>query len=503
MTRLKTDEKLERKLEAVALAPILAGQGEKSGRLLAELAAECPPPLHRWFSYHPHRVIALGLDAALRGETGSDAIAINTYLSTLPHATAFEILTGKPVPSWKKCDYSDSALANIGGFNTVSDLANTDLAYSHNESLYAQSVRCAADRRQAIELLRESAIAVQQSNLRDGPAPVLGELAQKLASIGQRGTGGCIGEYLGRALVAGDRQAALRANGIDLRPQWGLHALDVMVPLVPGRLYVLAATTGGGKTSLALQAALATAQAAGRQSVAYASLEMRGEELARILAARTLGIPASAIERGEYRETDDKPRLEALALEWRTSGTLLVRDVEGGTKHTVHALLAWCAQRQALAGGRLALVVFDYLQLIEPDDHRQSEYQSLSRTTRAVKLAAVALNVPILLLSQLNREGRKGMRDRGGNVAKNPEPRLEDLRGSGSIEQDADTVMFLYEPDAHQEASHHLRSITAIVAKNRTGPRGTAELTFEGKTQTFTACAAEQREPETVEWNNR
>ena len=83
------------------------------------------------------------------------------------------------------------------------------------------------------------------------------------------------------------------------------------------------------------------------------------------------------------------------------------------------------------------------------------------------------------------------------------EPRLEDLRGSGSIEQDADTVMFLYEPDAHQEASHHLRSITAIVAKNRTGPRGTAELTFEGKTQTFTACAAEQREPETVEWNNR
>lgn len=478
---IQADTQTEGRIEGAVLSTILLDRDGKTA--LSELAEECPTPLHRWFSVRNNQVIALGLDAVLRGEIALDHPAVPTYLAGLPFLAAIELLRGEKVPKWEAPEFADSALANIGGWNGYGDA--TDERYFATRSGHKATCKCLrslADKRNAIALLRETAMAVQKCGLNEGPATVLGDLSAKLHAICHVNGAGTIGDFLGRALKEGERVAGLRLQGTDLRPTWGIRELDILCPLHPGRLYVLSAPPGVGKTSLALQSALATATAAGRQSVAFASLEMSGADLATVLAARTLGIPRRAIEQGDYREASDFPRLFALAEEWRQAGTFMVRDVEGLAKQSAGSLVAWFTNRSLLPDSRLALCVVDYLGLVEPDQTRDTEAQALGRITRSLKLAAVGLNVPVLLLAQLNREGRKELRDKSGVVRGAPEPRLADLRGSGCIEQDGDAVIFLHRPNPPDGGEIWTR---AIVAKHRAGAIGEMDLWFQPKTQTF------------------
>jgi replicative DNA helicase len=134
-------------------------------------------------------------------------------------------------------------------------------------------------------------------------------------------------------------------------------------------------------------------------------------------------------------------------------------------------------------------VIVDYLQLLTSDDTRATEYSRLTEISRTLKTIALRRECCVMALSQLSREGRKQSRKDGkaGGVG---EPTKADLRGSGSIEQDADQIALLWCTDAEPDEEGPLpetRKVSLKLAKNRRGPRGEVDLTFHGPTRTFAA----------------
>jgi replicative DNA helicase len=243
--------------------------------------------------------------------------------------------------------------------------------------------------------------------------------------------------------------------------------------LLPGDLAVLAARPGGGKTALALQHVFACVRS-GRRAAVF-SLEMSGEQLCQRLARQCIGSHATESELAEWLE-QELPRWEGLLhiLDGKAASTL--SQIE--------------ARSRLLAGRRdapLGLVVVDYLQLITPprETLRENRERQVANMSRALKLLAGELRVPVLLLSQLNREVEKEDR----------QPRLTDLRESGSIEQDADAVWFLH-PDKSgpQISDADSEPVTLFQAKRRNGPANKAiGLMFQRRAVRFVPVA---RDPE-------
>jgi replicative DNA helicase len=173
--------------------------------------------------------------------------------------------------------------------------------------------------------------------------------------------------------------------------------------------------------------------------------------------------------------TDERARFEQAVQAWKEHD-MPIREVCGS--NTGLDICAWIRVQHAQAQGRLRLVCVDYLQLIAGGAARLSENDRLGEITRSLKLVALELGVCILLLSQMNRESAKESRL----------PRLSDLRGSGNIEQDADSVIFLHGPDAPGEPTV---VVQAMVCKNRGGPTGDVQLTFHKRDgQRFTQVGA-------------
>lgn len=233
-----------------------------------------------------------------------------------------------------------------------------------------------------------------------------------------------------------------------------------------------------GKTSLALQAAIATA---GRGvPVGIVSLEMSPAELSRIVAGCALGIQPRAL-RDQWDQLPEASRADVrmLADAWKDNG--LVSVMSGTGDETMQHIAAW-ARLRAQVGG-LGLLIIDYLGLIAGTDPRQNEYARLTEITRQAKNLARALSVPVLLLAQLNREVDKAKH------TKTPRPPvLSDLRGSGSIEQDADAVVFIHRPG--DDAGRRV-PVQLVVAKNRGGPLAMVDALFDRPFQRFHPIAPE------------
>ena len=235
-------------------------------------------------------------------------------------------------------------------------------------------------------------------------------------------------------------------------------ALDRIIGgLRPGTLVVVAARPGVGKTVVGLQIARELAQAG---PVGFVSLEMRERELLKRLVASTGSVSLTALENQQLTETDW--RSFALAAPALQQLELFVRD----DLHTLAGVLAFA--RTLHRQGRMQALVIDYLQLIRADERAESREAELSSMTRAFKLLSLALDVPIVLLSQLNRQSTQ----RKGKGADRPQ--LSDLRGSGAIEQDADVVLLLHREKPKDAV------LGMAVAKNRQGPEGLIELEWQG-----------------------
>jgi replicative DNA helicase len=289
-----------------------------------------------------------------------------------------------------------------------------------------------------------------------------------------------------------------------------LKALDSKLGgLQPSDLVILAGRPSMGKTALATNIAFSIARARTRSLqqrpdlaaddqahdgavVGFFSLEMSAEQLATRVMSEQAGIPSEKIRRGLINEDEFRRLVEAS----REMATLpLFIDQTGGISI---AQLAARARRLKRQHG-LGLVVVDYLQLLTGSGKRASEgrVQEVSEITTSLKALAKELNVPVLALSQLSRavENREDKR-----------PQLADLRESGSIEQDADVVMFVYREEYYVERTKPAEGTTefqdwmakmqavngraeVIIGKQRHGPVGTVNLQFDANVTRFSDLA--------------
>ena len=250
----------------------------------------------------------------------------------------------------------------------------------------------------------------------------------------------------------------------------GLSALDHKITgLNRSDLILLAARPGMGKTSMALNMALNVAKGS-RKTVAVFSLEMSREQLAmRLLSSEAL-VENTRLKTGSLRETDWEKIAEAATVLNR----LDVR-IDDNPLLSVADMNAKCRRLE-----NLGLVVIDYLQLMTSAGGRsgggENRQQVVSDMSRMLKLMAKELDVPVICLSQLSRANEK--RD-------DKRPMLSDLRESGSIEQDADIVLFIYRDDYYNEDTDKHNIAECIVAKNRHGETGKVELRWMPEYTTF------------------
>ena len=270
-----------------------------------------------------------------------------------------------------------------------------------------------------------------------------------------------------RAQDRWEKLAALKASGSVTALSTGLVALDnVLSGLHPG-LTLLAARPSMGKTAMSLNLAVAALEE--RVPVAFFSLEMSADQLTDRMASSLAKVNAWNIKTGDL-SSKDWDRLETSALEFLHDSPLYVSDKAGISIAKIAAQARRLKSRQP----DLGLIVVDYLQLIRPPKAESME-QSVSQVSSALKVLSRDLDVPILCLAQLNR---------GCEQRTNKRPMLSDLRGSGSLEQDADVVMFLYRHSYYDERADP-SDAEIIISKHRNGATGTVHVDWNASNQKF------------------
>ena len=247
----------------------------------------------------------------------------------------------------------------------------------------------------------------------------------------------------------------------------------------PGELIILAARPGMGKTTLALNMATYAAMTTDK-AVAIFNLEMPADQLVNRIISAQGGIDAYKLQTGQMQERDWKRYNEAMNQLAETN--LFIEDNSGVT---VAEIKAKCRRLANMPKG-LGLVVIDYLQLVTTGNKRiESRQVEVSEISRSLKTMALELGVPVIALSQLSRSAEK----RESNM-----PMLADLRESGSIEQDADMVLFINRKDYYEAKKDQKEKIVPaelVIAKHRKGSLGTIDLLFELNMSAFRSVANE------------
>ena len=250
----------------------------------------------------------------------------------------------------------------------------------------------------------------------------------------------------------------------------GFTDLDEMTAgLQRGDLVVVAGRPSMGKTAFAMNVAEYVALEK-NLPVAVFSMEMPGEQLAMRLLSSIGRINSNKVRTGRLGD-DDWPRLTS-AVGLLDKAPIFVDDTAG-----LNPLdLSSRARRLFREHDSLGLVVVDYLQLMQSMENNENRATEISNITRALKMLAKELNVPVMVLSQLNRSLEQ---------RPNKRPIMSDLRESGAIEQDADVIFFVYRDEVYNEESEQKGRAEIIIGKQRNGPIGMVSLTFLGEFTRF------------------
>lgn len=247
----------------------------------------------------------------------------------------------------------------------------------------------------------------------------------------------------------------------------------------PGQLIVLAANPSMGKSALALQFLMHAASKG--YGGALFSLEMSASEIGDRMFSQHAMVPHMRVRRGNLDETDWQCVIESRDFLDRLP--IVVDDRPGLTATEFRSRC-----RRLVADGAIKIAVVDHLQIMGKESKQAKEIEHLTETTATLKRVAKELRIPIIVLSQLSRENTKRPDQRPTNA---------DLRGSGSIEQDADLVMFLHRPEMFKpkgEAGELKGKAELIISKQRDGPLGVVSLIFEDKYVKFIEPQTNQEE---------
>ena len=233
-------------------------------------------------------------------------------------------------------------------------------------------------------------------------------------------------------------------------------------------LILIAARPAMGKTAFSLNL-VQNAALKGDASVAVFSLEMSKDQLVQRMLAAQSHVELKKIKTGTLDENDWPRIIDAMAV--LSNANIHIDDTPG---IKISELRSKCRKLKIEKG--LDLILIDYLQLMEGEGNNESRQQEIAKISRSLKIIAKELNCPVVALSQLSRAPEQRADHR---------PMLSDLRESGSIEQDADIVMFLYRDEYYHPDSESKNIGEVIVAKNRHGETGSVELVWLGEVQKF------------------
>jgi len=369
-------------------------------------------------------------------------------------------------------------LAQVGGPSYLIEVANAApslrnsthyadivLRKSHRRSLIAQCQQIAA------QGYLESTSPEEDDAFRDHAAQSIYDLthhrAQEHAAEG-------IGPAAHRTLTA-IAQRASRGYDETVEPTEWDDLNDLIVGLKRKRLYLLAARPGVGKSAFATNLALHVGrEREGKQRhVLFFSLEMTTDEIATRALSRIAKVDHMRLEKGRLEGGDVGRFSDAIRLLKKTN--LHIIDDVGISLFTLRSIARRLKATVEKRGDEVSLIVVDYLQLLDGRANKRGESreQEVARISRGLKNLAKELDCAVLALAQLNRS----VEQRSG---KDGYPRKSDLRESGSLEQDANVILFLH-PTSKDMQSHGPKEHVVIVAKNRGGPEGIRKLMFEGR----------------------
>jgi len=272
---------------------------------------------------------------------------------------------------------------------------------------------------------------------------------------------------------AWDRMDRLHKSGTDLRGiSSGFIELDNKLSgFQKSDLVILAARPSMGKTSLALDIARKTAVDHGNATCIF-SLEMSSQQLVDRMLSAESHVDAWKLRTGKITTEDDFGRLRD-SLDRLSKAPIFIDDQPGNTITKMRSVA-----RRLKSEKDIKLIIVDYLQLMMPTGRAKNSDSMVNQVTeisRSLKTLARELDVPVIALSQLSR----AVEQRGGK------PRLSDLRDSGSIEQDADVVMFIHREDKYKEDSDKPNIAELLIEKHRNGPTGKIDLYFDDRRATF------------------
>ncbi|CAI3251310.1 replicative DNA helicase [Enterococcus cecorum] len=376
---------------------------------------------------------------------------------------------------------SENTLEDVGGISYLTELSQVTPTAS-GVAHYAKIVK---DKSTLRELIQAATKIVKEGYSQEGSVEEIVEAAEKgiLNVSEKRNSTGfqAISDVLNSTMEHIDRLSQQNEDITGLPT--GYPELDKMTAgLQPEELIILAARPAVGKTAFALNIAQNIGTRTDR-SVAIFSLEMGAESLVNRMLCAEGTIEASHLRTGQLTEQEWHNLIMAMGS---LSNTSIFIDDTPGIK--VSEIRARC-RRLAQEKGNLGLILIDYLQLIEGSG-RESRQQEVSEISRQLKKLAKELKVPVIALSQLSRSVEQRQDKR---------PVLSDIRESGSIEQDADIVAFLYredyyqrqgtEEDKNEEEQAVDDVIEVIIEKNRSGARGTVELLFKKEYNKFASIS--------------
>ncbi len=369
------------------------------------------------------------------------------------------------------------ALSSINELETVGGLAYLGLLAKDTPSAanivsYANIVRDRSVLRQLIHVGTD--IADSAFNPEGRETADLLEHAErevfKIAEQRQRGQGGFmpIKSLLAKAV---DRIETLyEQDGNITGAATGFTDFDQLTSgLQPSDLIIVAGRPSMGKTTIAMNMAENVA-IKGDKPVAVFSMEMPGDALAMRMMSSLGRIDQNKVRTGKL-DDDEWPRLTS-AINLLAETKLFIDDTPALSPTEVRSR----ARRLMREHGQLGLIVLDYLQLMQSPSSGDNRVQQISDISRGLKALAKELQVPVIALSQLNR-----------NLEQRPNKRpvMSDLRESGAIEQDADLIVFVYRDEVYNEDSPDKGIAEIIIGKQRNGPLGTVRLTFLGQYTRF------------------
>ena len=360
----------------------------------------------------------------------------------------------------------------IGGIEYLSEVIDSVITAA-NVDYYIDIVREKALRRKLIDVTNTitSSAYDEEENTND----LIDDAERKIFSVTKARKAGefkTIGEVM-RSTQQELERLAKNQNEITGIPS-GFYDLDKLTSgFHPNELIILAARPAMGKTAFGLNLAVNAAQKTDK-AVAIFNMEMSAEQLALRMIAAAGGIEQNKLKTGRLEHNDWKKVNEAMSELGDTN--LYIEDSSG---MTISEIRAKC-RRLATQEKGLGLVVIDYLQLITGSaKYEGNRQQEVSEISRSLKTMAMELKIPVIALAQLSRSVE---------LRENKRPIMSDLRESGSIEQDADIVAFLYRDDYYNKPAGDSSNVSItelIIGKHRNGGTGTIELLFERDMSNF------------------